>query len=94
MEFEWDDMKADSNLRKHGVRFTEAATIWLDPSSLETMSADHVQGEERWIRVGISSHGRALAVVYADLCEGERVRIISARRATFNERVFYKRGRL
>lgn len=52
MEFQWDDTKADSNFRKHGVRFSEAATVWFDGDSLERLDPHHSAYEERWIRLG------------------------------------------
>ena len=82
MEFEWDDTKAEINLKKHEVRFSEAATVWLDSSALEMPDPDHSQSEERWIRLGFSKEARMLIVVYVEKIEGERIRIISARKAT------------
>lgn len=81
MEFEWDDNKAEINLKKHGVRFTEAATIWLDQNALEISDPDHSINEERWIRLGFSKSARVLVVVYVEKIEGARIRIISARKA-------------
>jgi len=81
MEFEWDDHKAESNLKKHGIRFSEAVTVWLDSSALEMTDPDHSEKEERWIRLGLSQNIRVLVVVYVEKVEGERVRIISARKA-------------
>lgn len=54
MEFKWDDAKAESNLKKHGVRFSEAVTIWLDETSVEIPDIEHSLQEERWIRLGMS----------------------------------------
>lgn len=85
MEFEWDDTKADRNYHKHGVRFSEAITVWLDDSALEMPDPDHSHTEERWVRMGISRNARMLIVVYVEKIEGERVRIISARKATRSE---------
>ena len=82
MDFEWDDTKADSNYKKHGIRFSEAVTIWLDESALETTDPEHSQNEERWIRLGVSRKANLLVVVYCEKIEGERIRIISARPAT------------
>jgi uncharacterized DUF497 family protein len=81
VEFEWDDNKAESNLKKHGVRFHEAATIWLDENALEIPAPDHSDSEERWIRLGFSRSARLLIVAYVVRVEGERIRIISARKA-------------
>ncbi|MBL7557708.1 MAG: BrnT family toxin [Bdellovibrionaceae bacterium] len=82
MEFEWDDHKAEINLKKHGIRFSEAATVWLDSSALEMADPNHSShDEERWVRLGLSQNVRALVVVYVEKIEGERIRIISARKA-------------
>ncbi len=85
MEFEWDDIKADSNYGKHGVRFSEAITVWLDDSAVEMPDPNHGHGEERWIRLGLSRNARVLVIVYVEKIEAERIRIISARKATRSE---------
>ena len=92
MDFEWDDNKADSNFNKHGIRFAEAATVWLDPSSLEIPDPEHSQDEERWIRLGYSTQAKILVVVYVEKIEGEKIRIISARKATKTEGNQYHLG--
>jgi uncharacterized DUF497 family protein len=89
MEFEWDDGKAAANLIKHGVRFSEAATVWLDERALEIPDPEHSDLEERWIRLGMSRSARTLVVVYVEKIEGERVRLISARKATRTEAIHY-----
>jgi uncharacterized DUF497 family protein len=89
VEFEWDPNKAASNLRKHGVRFAEAATVFEDDAML-TMPDDE-PGEERFVAIGIGSMGRVLVVLYTT--RGDRVRIISARKATRQERSQYESTR-
>ena len=86
MEFEWDPNKAASNLRKHGVRFAEAMTVFEDDVML-TMP-DSEPDEERFVAIGLSSLGRVLVVVYTTRIE--RIRIISARNATRKERAEYE----
>lgn len=81
LEFEWDDRKADENYRKHQVRFSEAATVWLDGAALEILDPDQEHGEERWIRMGISRCARILVVVFVERAGGTKIRIISARKA-------------
>jgi uncharacterized protein len=85
VEFEWDSNKAVANLRKHGVRFAEAVTIFEDDGSL-TMPDDDLT-EERFISVGLGSLGRVLVVVYT--LRDDRVRIITARKATRREQSQY-----
>ncbi len=83
MEIEFDPGKAEKNLAKHGVSFEAASSALLDPMALafEDPGAD---GESRWILLGMSSQARLLAVVYT-LRDGDRLRLISARKATRNE---------
>jgi uncharacterized DUF497 family protein len=89
MEFEWDEGKAFANFKKHGVRFSEAASIWFDEMALEIPDPDHSEREDRWVRIGISRGARILVVVYVERIQGERTRIISARKATRTESVQY-----
>lgn len=84
MRFEWDRDKAEANLKKHGVSFDEAVTVFYDPLSATFGDPDHSNSERRQITVGHSSFGRLVVV-----CHTERrgaVRIINARRATPRER--------
>jgi uncharacterized DUF497 family protein len=85
-EFEWDAVKAANNLGKHGVRFAEAVTVFEDERAL-TMSDDNPE-EARFNTLGCGSMGRTLVVVYTT--RGSRVRIISARKATWQERYEYE----
>lgn len=87
MEFEWDPGKAATNFRKHGVRFAEAATIF-DDDALLTMADEHPD-EERFVALGTGSLGRILVVLYT--LRGERIRLISARKATRTERRQYEK---
>jgi hypothetical protein len=90
MRFERDPRKASANLRKHGISFDEAATVFLDDLSLTGEDPDHSLHEERHVTFGISSSGRLLVVSHTD--RGDRVRIISARPATRPERKIYEEG--
>lgn len=87
MRFEWDDVKAASNLEKHGVSFEEAAQIWDDPN-LMVLNAKHI-GEKRKLAIG-RSYSVVFSVIHTE--RGDAVRIISARRATQKERATYERG--
>ena len=89
--FEWDDNKATSNLKKHGISFEEAAHVFDDPLALS--EPDHsATGEERWKTVGLSDRCILLYVVHTASFEGgsEVIRIISARRVTKEERRRYE----
>ena len=90
MQFEWDPEKAASNLRKHGVSFDEAATVFEDDLALTGHDPDHSVGEMRLITFGVSSVGRLLVVSHAE--RRNRIRIISARPATRPERKLYEEG--
>lgn len=86
MEFEWDVRKAASNLKKHRISFEDAIGIF-EGAVLEVSS--NREGEERWNAVGIVE-GREIAVIYTT--RGDRHRIISARRASINERRAYRQA--
>jgi uncharacterized DUF497 family protein len=88
VEFEWDPSKAAANLRKHGVSFNEAATVFGDFLGATAADPDHSMDEHRHITVGLSNRGRLLMVAHAE--RGERIRIISARTLTPNERRAYE----
>ena len=83
INIEWDSKKAASNLKKHGVSFEEAATALLDPMAKAKEDPD-VEGESRWILLGISAQPRLLSVFYT-LRQNDRIRLIAARPATHNE---------
>jgi hypothetical protein len=88
--FEWRAAKARANLRKHGLSFDEAATAFLDPMALTFSDPDHSAEEEREITIGCSAGHR---VVFVSHCHrGNRVRIISARKAARRERRQYEEG--
>jgi len=86
--FEWDEDKAEANLRKHRIGFGEAATVFHDPLIASMLDPDHSDGEQRFIAIGRSARGRLLVVVYAE--RGNSIRIISCRRATSSERRVYE----
>ena len=88
MKFEWDDRKDRGNIRKHGVSFQEATTVFADPLAGTIPDPDHSRGEARFVTIGSSSSNRLLVVCHTE--EGENFRIISARRATSHEREKYE----
>ncbi|ASC72596.1 hypothetical protein XM38_035540 [Halomicronema hongdechloris C2206] len=90
MEFEWNPDKAGLNIEKHGVSFREAATVFNDPLSVTFPDPDHSIGENRYVIIGVSRVGQLLVVAHTD--RGEKVPIISARKATRQERRFYEEG--
>jgi uncharacterized protein len=88
--YEWDPVKAAANVRKHHITFEEAASVFLDPSALTFWDPDLSEGEDREITIGRS--GRQRVVFVAHTARENRVRIISARRATRLEQKQYDEG--
>lgn len=88
LQFEWDEAKATTNLRKHDVSFEEVITIFSDPNTLTIFDAEHSDVEDRFIDIGLSTSGRVLVVVYME--RGKRIRVVSCRKATPPERRQYE----
>jgi uncharacterized DUF497 family protein len=86
--FEWDKSKAQENVRKHGVAFAEATTVFADPLAMTKPDAAHSTHEPREVTMGISYRRRLLVVVHTE--RGDNTRIISARLATRHERKMYE----
>ena len=78
------------NFEKHGISFQEAATTFKDPLSVTFPDPDHSIGESRYIIIGISRFGQILVVAHTD--REDKIRIITARKATQQERKFYEEG--
>ncbi len=89
-QFEWDADKAATNLRKHGVSFDEAVTVFGDPLSVLLPDPDHSVEEERYLVLGVSTRDRLLVVAFVE--RPPQTRIISARLATRRERHDYEEG--
>lgn len=92
MQFEWDEKKNQTNIRKHGVSFEEAQTVFFDPLTLVAPDPEHSKAEDRYLAIGHSSKHRALLVVHCFCREDELIRIISARKLTPSERKQYEDG--
>lgn len=93
-QFEWDPAKARLNARKHRVTFERGATVFLDPNALSLFDDQHSEEEERWITLGLDETGVLLVLSHTYHEETEnsaRVRLISARKATKNEKKQYQR---
>ena len=86
--FEWDDAKAEINLRKHKISFDEGTTIFDDPLVATILDQSHSGVEQRFIAIGISVDGNLLVISYAE--REERFRLISCRKATKAERNNYE----
>ncbi len=90
MKFEWDPDKSEANLKKHGISFHDASTVFGDPLALTFNDPDHSVGEQRFLTFGLSRIGQLLAVVHTE--RRKTTRIISAGRATRQERKIYENG--
>ena len=86
--FEWDSEKERKNIRKHGISFDEASSVFDDPMFITVIDEKHSSDEERYIPIGLSNKNSLLLVAHTERNEG--VRIISARKATKNEEKFYE----
>ena len=86
--FEWDEEKAEINLKKHKVGFEEAKSVFGDPFSITVDDPDHSREEQRFIDIGKSVGGKLLVVVYTE--RESKIRIISCRKATPAERRKYE----
>lgn len=86
--FEWDPAKARSNVTKHAVTFDEASTVFRDPLSATIDDPLHSDVETRFVITGLSHMNRLLVVVFTERCD--RIRIITARKATPTERRSYE----
>lgn len=89
MRFSWDKSKNEPNIQKHGISFDEASSVFLDNFARIIDDPDHSVDEARFIIIGFSQTLRVLTVVYTDKSDNE-IRIISARKATKNERKQYQ----
>jgi uncharacterized DUF497 family protein len=63
-QFEWDEIKAAANLRKHGVSFELASTVFSDPLLLTAADVEHSETEERWFSIGLAINGAILSIIY------------------------------
>lgn len=92
MIYEWDPKKAAENLKKHEVSFDEATSVFTDPLALSFDDPDHSTDEQRVITIGTSNKDRIVFLAHADRGD-DRIRIISARKATKTEAHDYQASR-
>lgn len=86
--FEWDPVKAEENLRKHGVSFPEAASAFADGLSVAKADEEHSMHENRYVLTGLSVRQRLVVVAYTE--RGDAIPVISARLATPKEKRAYE----
>ena len=92
--FEWSPEKASSNEAKHGVSFKEAESVFSDEFAVQYYDTENsVLAEDRFLLLGMSYQSRILMICHCERVSGNVLRIISARKATKNERKFYQRSR-
>ena len=92
--FDWDQVKEKQNIRKHKINFRLASTVFRDPYQLTLYDEEHSQDEERWITLGLDETGilRVIIHTFEQMNQDSYlIRIISARKATFNEQQNYQR---
>lgn len=92
IEFEWSPAKAASNQKKHGVSFEEARSVFYDEFAIQFFDGENPDVEDRFLMLGLSNASRMLIVCHCERDSGNIIRIISARRATKNERKYYEGG--
>ncbi len=90
MNFEWNPLKADINLKKHKVSFEEAKTVFSDTLSFTYPDPDHSIDENRYLIIGISKDSRILVISHT--YRNDSIRIISAKSAKKREKKFYEQG--
>ncbi len=90
--FEWDEAKGRTNLKKHGISFSEARSVFFDEYAVQFYDDEHSSEEDRFIMLGMSNLSRVLVVCHCERAGGEVIRIISARKATKQECSFYPQG--
>jgi uncharacterized DUF497 family protein len=91
VRFEWDPLKADANLRTHGIGFAEAVTVLQDAFALTCEDPDAVE-EQRFVTMGLSDEANLLVVVYT-YREPDIIRMLSAWRANRRQKELYEKGR-
>ena len=89
IRFEWDAAKATANIKKHGISFEEAQSVFYDEFAVQFFDEEHSTSEDRFLLLGTSAGGPLLLVCHCQREAGEIIRIISARKATKTESTFY-----
>jgi uncharacterized DUF497 family protein len=90
LHFEWGDEKATANVRKHGISFEEAKSVFRDERAKLINDPDHSEDEDRFVLLGLSETLRLLVVCHCSRGENHIIRIISARKATTKESKSYR----
>ena len=90
--FEWDENKNQANIKKHGISFEEARSVFYDNNSVLIKDINHSYNEERFMIIGFSRNKKLLTVCHCERQKGEVTRIISARQVNNIEKIIYEGG--
>jgi uncharacterized protein len=89
LEFQWDEQKNDLNIKKHGVSFDEAKTVFYDEYAIQYLDPDHSENEDRFLLLGTSFKLKTIVVCHCFRQDDAIIRIISARKADKDEQQVY-----
>jgi uncharacterized DUF497 family protein len=92
IKFEWDTAKAVTNIKKHGVSFEEAKSVFFDEFAVQFFDQNNTDTEDRFLMLGMSNETNLLLICHCERDDGNAIRVISARKATKNESKSYRRG--
>ena len=92
IKFEWDAAKAATNLKKHGISFDEAKSVFFDEFAVQFFDQENSVTEDRFLMLGMSNETNLLLICHCERDDGNSIRVISARKATKNESKNYQRG--
>mgnify|MGYP000004306453 FL=1 len=92
IKFEWDTAKAVTNIKKHGVSFEEAKSVFFDEFAVQFFDQNNTDTEDRFLMLGMSNETNLLLICHCERDDGNAIRVISARKATKNESKNYQRG--
>jgi uncharacterized DUF497 family protein len=92
IKFEWNTAKAVTNIKKHGVSFEEAKSVFFDDFAVQFFDQENFGTEDRFLMLGMSNETNLLLICHCERDDGNTIRVISARKATKNESKNYQRG--
>jgi uncharacterized DUF497 family protein len=92
IKFEWDAAKAATNIKKHGISFEEAKSVFFDDFAVQFFDQENSHTEDRFLMLGMSNKTNLLLICHCERDDGNTIRVISARKATKNESKNYQRG--
>ncbi|MEO9944778.1 BrnT family toxin [Paraglaciecola sp.] len=92
VKFEWNTAKAALNIKKHGVSFEEAKSVFFDEFAVQFFDQDNSKTEDRFLMLGMSNETNLLLICHCERDDGNTIRVISARKATKYESKNYLRG--